>query len=84
MIVIPLKSFRRDHPIRRLSRSDCDRLGYQGPLVLSVRQARWLLGPWRSTNRYVVVRHPNQVVMECSRAELLQLGVTLDDEPVGA
>jgi hypothetical protein len=47
MVVGPvgiLKTFRRLEPIRRLSRADCDLLGYEGPLVLSVRQVRWLFG----------------------------------------
>jgi hypothetical protein len=74
MILIPLSGFRRFLPIRRLSRTDCDLLGYEGPLVLSARQVRWLFGPWRTTS-YVVVRHPNHVVMECSESELLELGV---------
>lgn len=78
MTVVPLRIFttlQRFQPIRRLSRADCDRLGFQGPLVLSVRQARSLFGPWRTTKDYVVVRHPNIVVMECTKSELLELGV---------
>jgi hypothetical protein len=78
MVVGPvgiLKTFRRLEPIRRLSRADCDLLGYEGPLVLSVRQVRWLFGPWRTTKDYVVVRHPNTVVMTCTRSELVELGV---------
>jgi hypothetical protein len=56
-------------------KAECDLLGYEGPLVLSVRQVRWLFGPWRTTKDYVVVRHPHTVVMECTRSELLELGV---------
>jgi hypothetical protein len=75
MILVPLWSLRRNWPIRRLSRAECDLLGFEGPLVLSVRQARYLFGPWRSTKRYVVVRHPDYVVMDCTESELLRLGV---------
>jgi hypothetical protein len=73
-----IEGFRRLEPVRRLSRAECDLLGYEGPLVLSVRQVRWLLGPWRTTKDYVVVRHPSTVVMECTKSELLQLGVDPD------
>jgi hypothetical protein len=76
-----LETFRRLEPVRRLSRTECDLLGYEGPLVLSVRQVRWLVGPWRTTKDYVVVRHPNTVVMECTKAELLDLGVDPDTAP---
>jgi hypothetical protein len=79
-----LETFRRLEPVRRLSRAECDLLGHEGPLVLSVRQARWLVGPWRTTKDYVVVRHPNTVVMECTKAELLDLGVDPESvRPVG-
>jgi hypothetical protein len=79
-----LEGFQRIQPVRRLSRSEWDLLGYEGPLVLSVRQVRWLVGPWRTTKDYVVVRHPNTVVMECTKAELQELGVDPDSlRPVG-
>ena len=61
-------------PVRRLSREECDLVGFAGPLVLSEREVRWF-GPWRPTGRYVVVRHPDEVVLACSRAELAALGV---------
>ena len=73
-----IEGFRRLEPVRRLSRAECDLLGYEGPLVLLVRQVRWLLGPWRTTKDYVVIRHPSTVVMECTESELLQLGVDPD------
>ena len=69
-----IEGFRRLEPVRRLSRTECDLLGYEGPLVLSVQQVRWLIGPWRTTKDYVV-GHPNTVVMECTKSELLDLGV---------
>jgi hypothetical protein len=84
MTVVPLGMFKileRLQPIRRLSRADCDRLGFEGPLVLSMRQVRSLFGPWR-TKAYVVVRHPSTVVLECTKSELLDLGV--DPEPSAA
>jgi len=64
-------------PVRRLCSAECDLVGFAGPLVLSVRQLRWF-GPWRSTKQYVVVRHPNEVVMSCSRDELQALGLEID------
>jgi hypothetical protein len=79
-----LEGLQRLQPVRRLSRSECDLLGYEGPLVLSVRQVRWLIGPWRTTKDYVVVRHPNTIVMECTKAELQELGVDPESaRPVG-
>jgi hypothetical protein len=81
MVTIPLTTLRRNLPIRRLSRAECDLLGFEGPLVLSARQARWVLGPWRNTNHYVVVRHPDQIVMDCSASELRELGLNLDAAP---
>lgn len=75
-----IEGFRRLEPVRRLSRTECDLLGYEGPLVLSVQQVRWLFGPWRTTKDYVVVRHPNTVVMECTKSELLDLGVDPEAE----
>jgi hypothetical protein len=78
MVQVPLFGLERYQPVRRLSRSDCDLLGFQGPLVLSVRQARFLIGPWRTTKDYVVVRHPDTVVMRCSKRELRQLGLEVD------
>jgi hypothetical protein len=61
-------------PVRRLSPEECDLVGFAGPLVLSELEVRWI-GPWRPTGRYVVVRHPDEVVLACSRAELAALGV---------
>ena len=57
-----------------MSRDECDLVGFVGPLVLSEREVRWF-GPWRPTGRFVVVRHPDEVVLDCSRAELGALGV---------
>lgn len=64
-------------PLRRLTPAECDLVGFAGPLVLSERHVRWL-GPWRPTGRFVVVRHPDQVVLSCSRAELRDLGLAVD------
>jgi hypothetical protein len=71
------KRFSRQHPVRRMSREECDLVGYEGPLVLSARQARWIFGPWRTTG-YTVIHHRRGVLMDCSRAELLDLGLELD------
>lgn len=79
----PLRPAERLVPVRRLTPAECDLVGFAGPLVVSERELRWL-GPWRRTARYVVVRHPDVVLMSCSRAELAALGVELDpgdDQP---
>jgi hypothetical protein len=72
-----LSPMQRLVPVRRLTAEECDRLGFAGPLVLSVRQMRWF-GPWRSTRSYAVVRHPAEVVLSVSRRELVRLGVDPD------
>lgn len=61
-------------PVRRLTRAECDLVGFAGPLVLARRQVRWF-GPWRTTGAYLVVRGAGEVVLACSRAELEALGV---------
>ena len=68
----------RTVPVRRLERAEADQLGFRGPLVLAALQQRWAVGPWRPTGGYVVVRHPDTVVMEVSAAELRALGVDPD------
>lgn len=72
-----LSPMQRLLPVRRLTRAECDLLGFAGPLVLSERQMRWF-GPWRPTQRYAVVRHPDEVVLAVSRRELEDLGVSVD------
>lgn len=71
---ISLRPSERLLPVRRLRPEECDAVGFAGPLVLARRQVRWL-GLWRTTGGYVVVRHPDEVVLACSRDELTALGV---------
>ncbi len=52
-------------------------MGYAGPLVLSAHQVRWLFGPWR-TKGYTVSHNRRGVLMECSKAELRDLGLDVD------
>jgi hypothetical protein len=76
-VLVPLQSFSRLHPVRRMTREECDLVGYEGPLVLSAHQVRWLFGPWR-TKGYTVSHNRRGVLMACSRAELVGLGLDVD------
>jgi hypothetical protein len=71
---------RRDLPIRRLSREECDKLGYAPPLVLAVRQASWAIGPWLTLKTYRVSQHPNGVVWQGTKEQLADYGI-VDLEP---
>lgn len=76
----PLRGFRgfsRHHPVRRMTPEECDLVGYEGPLILSAHQVRWLVGPWR-TKGYTVRHNRRGVLMECSKAELADLGIDVD------
>lgn len=68
----------RLQPVRRLTPDEVDRLGFSGSLVLSERQVRWLFGPWRGTGSFVVLRHPNLIEMQCTRAQLADHGIDVD------
>ena len=79
-MILPLRPFRRSsrqQPVRRMSREECDLVGFEGPLVLSARQVRWMFGPWRTTG-YTVIHNRRGVLMTCSKAELLELGLEVD------
>jgi hypothetical protein len=69
----------RLQPVRRLTLDEVDRLGFSGPLVLSERQVRWLFGAWRRTGSFVVLRHPNLIEMQCTRAQLAEQGIDVDE-----
>jgi hypothetical protein len=77
MLVLPLISTRRDRPIRRLSPAECDLLEYAPPLVVARREYRFLVGPWRPSTTYVVIKHPDQVVMTCTKRQLNERGITV-------
>lgn len=73
--VVPGVRVMREQPVRRLSREECDRLEYAGPLVLARREYRFLVRWWRPTGEYVVMRGP-EVVMTCTAAELASRGIS--------
>ena len=68
----------RHHPIRRLTRPECDAIEYAGPLVLAEQQMRFVIGPWRSMNHFVIKHDKRGVLWEGSLDELLARGITLD------
>jgi hypothetical protein len=79
-LIDPLRGYRgfsRLHPVRRLTPEECDLVGYEGPLILSAQQVRWLVGPWR-TKGYTVSHNRRGVLMVCSKAELRDLGIDVD------
>jgi hypothetical protein len=80
VVWVPLRAFNRfsrHHPVRRMTPEECDLVGYEGPLILSAHQVRWLFGPWR-TRGYSVRHNRRGVLMECSKAELADLGIDVD------
>lgn len=70
----------RHHPIRRLSAAECEALEYEGPLVLSVQQMKWIVGRWRSLNHYVVTHHRRGIVWEGTRKEWTKRGLTVEGD----
>jgi hypothetical protein len=76
-MVLQLLSTGRDQPLRRLSRSECDLLEFEGPLTLARREYRFIVGSWRPTKTYVVIQHPDRVVMTCTRQELEDRGIAV-------
>lgn len=71
---------RRLQPVRRLSRAECELLEYAGPLFLARVEHRVPWGPWRPAGGYVVVRHPDQVLMDVTREQLAARGIPLDGD----
>lgn len=68
----------RHHPIRRLTKAECDQLEYEGPLVLCQQQIKWMIGPWRPMNFYVVAHHTRGVMWEGNKKEWLATGIPLE------
>ncbi len=67
----------RDQPIRRLSDAECELLEYAAPLTLARREYRFIIGTWRPTKTYVVIQHPDRVVMTCTRQQLEERGIAI-------
>lgn len=70
----------RLQPIRRLRPEECERLEYEGPLILARRERRFLFGPWRPGKDLLVATHVDasgaqRVLMVCSAADLRARGV---------
>lgn len=64
--------------VRDLTPEECDLVGFEGPLVLTRRELRFVFGPWRRTKNYVVTHRRHGDLLGVSRKELEQLGVHLD------
>jgi hypothetical protein len=76
-MIVPRLTESRLQPVRRLDDADCDRLGFEGPLVLSRREYRFLFGPWRPVDAYVVTHRVRGDLLSCTRRELTALGVAV-------
>jgi hypothetical protein len=74
-MAVPFLTQSRLTPVRRLDDTDAERLGYAGPLVLSQRELRFVFGPWRRVDAYVVTHRQRGDLMVCTRRELEDLGV---------
>ena len=74
---LPRFSFRRDQPVRRLSAAECDLLEYAPPLVLARREYRFMFRSWRPTTTYLVVRHPDRILMTCTKEQLEARGISI-------
>lgn len=64
--------------VRDLTPDECDLVGFEGPLVLTRRELRFVFGPWRRTKNYVVCHRHRGDVLGVTRAELEHLGVSVD------
>lgn len=64
--------------VRDLTPEECDLVGFEGPLVLTRRELRFIFGPWRRTNNYVVCHRRRGDVLGVTRKELERLGITVD------
>ena len=68
---------------RAISRSggcraaECELLEYAAPLTLARREYRFIIGTWRPSKTYVVIQHPDRVVMTCTRQELEERGIAV-------
>jgi hypothetical protein len=64
--------------VRDLTPDECDLVGFEGPLVLTRRELRFVFGPWRRTKNYVVTHRRHGDLLGVTRAELERLGVRVD------
>ncbi len=76
-MVLEVLATARDQPIRRLSDTECDLLEYAAPLTLARREYRFIIGTWRPSKMYVVIQHPDRVVMTCTRQQLEERGIAI-------
>lgn len=76
-MTVPYLTETRLHAVRRLDAAECELLGFAGPLVLSRRHYRFLFGPWRPVDAYVVTHRERGDLLVCTRQELESLGIDL-------
>ena len=76
-MVLQVLATAHDQPIRRLSDTECDLLEYAAPLTLARREYRFIIGTWRPSKMYVVIQHPDRVVMTCTRQQLKERGIAI-------
>jgi hypothetical protein len=76
--VPPFVTHQRLVGVRPLTPEECDLLEFVGPLVLSRREYRFVLGPWRRADEYVVRHRLHGVMLDVSGDELRRLGVDPD------
>lgn len=77
---VPYLTESRIRIMRRLRDDECERLEFSGPLALGHRERRFILGPWRRSREWLVVRPATattseEIVMITSSAELRRRGV---------
>lgn len=77
---VPYITESRLHIVRRLSDEECELLEFSAPLALGHRERRFILGPWRRSREWLVIRPANspgaeEIVMITSGAELRRRGV---------
>ena len=64
--------------VRDLTPDECDLVGFEGPLVLTRREIRFIFGPWRPTKNYIVCHRRRGNVLGGTQKELERLGVPVD------
>jgi hypothetical protein len=67
-------------PIRQLTSAECELLDYVGPLMLAVREHKFLIGPWRRTKVVLVTQQFDEsgqaeIMMTCTAEQLIERGV---------
>ncbi len=77
---VPGLMFTRLTPIRELTDEECELLEYLGPLVISDREVKFVIGPWRKTKVVHVTRRFNgegeaEILMTCTPDQLRERGI---------